>query len=191
LVPEDLPQNATAKKNNRKYKLAIAVALLVLIPIIGTTFAANIGINTGTSGKVQFGQGATATVACASSFTITPSALFIDSTTAGATGTWNFETMTVSGIDLSSTGCYSNTLTFQAITGSSGAVQTVAANCSSSSNQAITIVVSSGTPAPASGCNYTLSSITSNSVSGGFTVSLNSASAPLATSVDKITVQSS
>lgn len=178
------------KKSNRKYKLAIALALLVLIPVIGTVFAANIGINTGTN-KIQFGQGAAATLACDSDFTMTPFAGFTNDTNTAATGTWNLESITVTNLDTSSTGCYNVTIILKAIK-SDGTEQTVASGCSTASNTSMTVVFTNGVPAVATGCNFTITGTDrTTQATSSFNIVLASGYRPASTNVDKITVLSS
>ena len=66
------------KKWFKSPKLILGLAVLVAIPIIGTTFAANVGINTDTGSKVIFGQGQASALACDDQVVITPYAKFLD-----------------------------------------------------------------------------------------------------------------
>jgi hypothetical protein len=49
-------------RRSKKRQFAIGVALLILIPFLGTTLAASVSINSGKS--QEFGQGSQATIAC-------------------------------------------------------------------------------------------------------------------------------
>ena len=80
------------KKNNRNLKIFLGIGALIAVPVIGTTLAASITVNTG---SIQFGQGISQAVACDSSVTVTPVNLFSNATTAGS---FNLDTITVSGI---------------------------------------------------------------------------------------------
>ena len=68
------------KKNNKRWKIAVGVFLLGLIPAIGYTFAGTISVNVNGGGKVEFGQGITGATACDDNVTITPSARYDTST---------------------------------------------------------------------------------------------------------------
>jgi hypothetical protein len=62
-----------SKKKSRK-GIYIGVAILALVPIIGSTFAANIGINGGSA--IEFGQGVTTVTSCAPQVSVSPAALY-------------------------------------------------------------------------------------------------------------------
>jgi hypothetical protein len=88
----------------RKQPKAIFASVLLLFAgglFLNTTLAANINISTG--GKVEFGQGMTITTACsgASVLTATPNASFANSS---GSGTFYFNSVTVSGIPSSCNG---------------------------------------------------------------------------------------
>jgi hypothetical protein len=91
-----------AKENTRRsvkrWKIAVGIFLLGLIPALSFTFAGTITVNTNGGGKVEFGQGITGATACDDNVTITPSARY-------DTGTALFylESITVSDVDFDST----------------------------------------------------------------------------------------
>ena len=86
--------NKSSKKINSKTKILFGVGLLILIPVIGSTLAASITLNSGSS--IQFGQGVSQAVACdTDGVTITPSASFANSSGAGQ---FNLGTVVISGI---------------------------------------------------------------------------------------------
>ncbi len=90
IIVESASQPA-AKQKRRKAPLILAgIGLVALVPVIGSTFAANIAIG---SGDIEFGQGSQQTVACDTSVTVTPDALY-DS----ASDSWSL-TVAVGGID--------------------------------------------------------------------------------------------
>lgn len=105
------------KKKSRK-KLIVGLAMLGVIPVVGSTLAASITIG---SSDIEFGQGYRAVVACDSNISIVPTATFVNSTTS-----FNLNTVTVSGIasacngktftviarDSSGTGLETETFTF-------------------------------------------------------------------------------
>ena len=78
------------------------------IAILGSTFAANINLN---SGPVEFGQGITQTVACdRDGITLLPRAEFVNSS---GPGSFVIKSLVVSEVDSSSNGCQDKTLTFR------------------------------------------------------------------------------
>lgn len=82
------------KKKNKSLKVLLGIGVLVAVPVVGTTLAGTITVNTG--GSVNFGQGSAAAAAC-------DSALTISATSAYATN-FKVKTITVSGIDLKESG---------------------------------------------------------------------------------------
>jgi len=95
--PEDAV-NAPKKKKNKTLKVMLGIAALVAVPVVGTTLAASIGINSGSA--VQFGQGVVQATACDNEITVTPTASFANSS--GATST-AFSLSTISVKDIAST----------------------------------------------------------------------------------------
>lgn len=89
---------AESRKSIKRWKIAVGVFLLGLIPALSFTFAGTITVNTNGGGKVEFGQGITGATACDDNVTITPSARY-------DTGTALFylESITVSNVDFDST----------------------------------------------------------------------------------------
>jgi hypothetical protein len=84
----------------------LAVGLiLILIPVIGTTLAGTITINSGTA--VQFAQGSIATATCDAAITVSATSTYSDD--------FYLKTITLSGINLVS-GCEGKTLTVSAAT---------------------------------------------------------------------------
>lgn len=104
------------KKWNRGPKVILAVSLLLLIPVIGTSLASSVTVN---GGAVTFGQGYTLALACDENVTITPTATF--NYNAGS-GYWYVDRFTLSGIDttltVNGTGCGGKTITIKALDGS-------------------------------------------------------------------------
>jgi hypothetical protein len=87
-----------SRKSIKRWKIAVGIFILGLIPAISFTFAGTITVNTNEGGKVEFGQGITGATACDDNVTITPSARY-------DTGTALFylESITVSNVDFDST----------------------------------------------------------------------------------------
>ena len=95
------------KGNNRNLKIALGLAAVILVPTIGATLAGNITI--GTENSVEFGQGFTATTSCDSDgITVVPSTVL-------ASGTFNLESITVSGV---SSNCATKNFTFKVLNAS-------------------------------------------------------------------------
>jgi hypothetical protein len=83
-----------SKKSTRRWKVALGLVLLGMIPAIGFTLAGTISVNVNGGGKVEFGQGITGATACDDNVTITPSARY-------DTGTAQFylESVVISDVD--------------------------------------------------------------------------------------------
>jgi hypothetical protein len=89
----DQPVEATevTKKKSRK-GIYIGIAILALVPVVGSTFAANIGINGGNA--IEFGQGTNTVTACDATITITPTASYSSSA-------FHLATVALGGVDTS------------------------------------------------------------------------------------------
>ena len=99
------------KKWNKSPKLILGLAALIAIPVLGTTFAGSITVNSGS--KINFGQGQVQALACDNSVTITPYANYLD-------GKWMLETITVTNLDTTyPDGCQGKNITIAAYNGSS------------------------------------------------------------------------
>ena len=69
--------NVPKKKKNKSLKVMLGIAALVAVPVVGTTLAGSIGINTASNNTIQFGQGVTQAIACdADGVLLTPNATF-------------------------------------------------------------------------------------------------------------------
>ena len=164
-----------------KKKLSSALAFLLLLVggtyLIQTTFAANIGLNSGR--PVEFGQGILATTACSGStnLSITPNSTFVNSAGAGA---FYFSSVSVSNIPSS---CNGSDFTINAY-GESNSTPIAIFNTSSTNaviyNNAGVFELGVGT--------LTGASITSGS--GIFTITFTNPVA-LSSSVFRLTIQSS
>jgi hypothetical protein len=89
--PED--GNAKKRKNHKLIKVLLGIGVLITVPVIATTFAANITIGGGSA--VQFGQGVVQTTACDTAITVTAGASFNNSAGAGSFDTGD---VTLTGI---------------------------------------------------------------------------------------------
>jgi len=92
--------------NSRTSKFIFGAVILLALPVIGTTLAASISINSGSS--VQFGQGVIQATACDDSITVTANTSF---TNASGAGSFNVDTITLSGI---ADACSAKTFTVRA-----------------------------------------------------------------------------
>jgi hypothetical protein len=92
--------------NSRTSKMVFGAAVLLALPLIGTTLAASISINSGSS--VQFGQGVIQATACDEAITVTANTNF---TNASGAGSFNVDTITLSGI---ADACTTKTFTVRA-----------------------------------------------------------------------------
>ena len=98
---DDPIENENTEKSSGKLLASISLIVASLL-FFQNTFAGNISLNSGSG--VEFGQGFIQTVACSGSnnLTITPSSTFANA--AGASGTYSFSSLTVSGIPSSCNG---------------------------------------------------------------------------------------
>ncbi|NDH81579.1 MAG: hypothetical protein EBY68_06450 [Actinobacteria bacterium] len=92
--------------NSRTSKFIFGAVILLALPVIGTTLAASISINSGSS--VQFGQGVIQATACDEAITVTANTSF---TNASGAGSFNVDTITLSGI---ADACSAKTFTVRA-----------------------------------------------------------------------------
>jgi len=99
---DDPPKGSRKKKSSSK--LLLPVSLLIAVGLFGSTFAANISINSGSS--LEFGQGVLSTAACDSSITVAPASSYSNSS-----NMFKFASVTVSDVG---TGCEGKTLTIRA-----------------------------------------------------------------------------
>jgi hypothetical protein len=110
---ENSGASSERKKWNKSPKLILGLAVLIAIPVLGTTFAGSIAVNSGS--KINFGQGQTQALACDTDVTITPYASY-------AGGKWLLETITVTNLDTQTSGCQGKNITVAAYDGSSNTI---------------------------------------------------------------------
>jgi len=82
-------------KSRKPLTLILGVCATITAVVLGTTFAANINLNTGH--PVEFGQGVSQATACDSNIVITPFSSFAN---AEGDGAFKLETIRVSDINL-------------------------------------------------------------------------------------------
>ncbi|CAB4340908.1 MAG: hypothetical protein F2690_04785 [Actinobacteria bacterium] len=98
--------------SRKPFKLVVGICALVGVIALGSTFAANIAINTGA--PIEFGQGVAQTTACDSQVFVTPYSTFVN----GDPGDFRFTSILVSGVDgtnqsNSSAGCAGKVFKFE------------------------------------------------------------------------------
>ena len=171
---DDPVEEAAPRKTGVAGIFALIFAMVAGSLFIQSTLAGNIAINSGS--KVEFGQGITATTACAGSsvLTLTPRAKFINASSAGA---FYFSSVTVSNIP---SDCNGVDFQISAYDSSGGALPIF-----NSSSSVATIYDSAG--AFSAGVGGTGLSVSSGS--GTFTATFDSPVA-LSSNVAKITIQS-
>ena len=102
------------KPSNKRNRLITAIAGAFFVAAVGSTFAANITINS--NSNLEYGQGLTQAAACDSSMTITPTNRFVNES--GSTGKFYIETITVADAATNGTlglgGCIGKTLKISA-----------------------------------------------------------------------------
>jgi len=159
------------KSNTRNLKIALGLAAVILIPTIGSTLAGSITI--GTENSVEFGQGFTATTSCDSDgITVVPSSVL-------ASGTFNLESITVSGVDV---GCTTKNFTFKVLN-ASNVEQIIGATSLTSCK---VVFVTGGTSTAGTGA-----CIVSGSTSTGFALAPATGVTLAAANVYKITLETS
>jgi membrane-bound inhibitor of C-type lysozyme len=179
--PEEIAP-VSKKKKSKTLKVMLGLAALVLIPVIGTTFAATIAVNTG--GAVEFGQGVTQTTACDNAVTVLPTASFANSASIDTATVFSLNTIKIS--DIAST-CNDKTFTVKVYDNAGANPLTIATASGSAVTTAVSVVFKSAGSgmAPVATTNATVSDQSSTS----FTITL--ATAVPATEVYKITVETS
>jgi hypothetical protein len=97
VLDQPVESSNESKKKSRK-GIYVGIAILALVPVIGSTYAASISVNNNSA--IEFGQGQNAVTACDSEITITPTSSF----TPGANntdGTFSLATVVLGGVDTS------------------------------------------------------------------------------------------
>ncbi len=120
--------------NSRTSKLVFGAAVLLALPLIGTTLAASITINSNSSNTIQFGQGVVQATACDQDVTVAATTSFAN---ASGAGSFNVDTITLSGI---SADCASKTFLVRAYDTTTATPSTIA---SSSPTTALTFIAGS------------------------------------------------
>ena len=164
--------------NSRTSKLVFGAAVLLALPLIGTTLAASISINSNNSNTIQFGQGVVQATACDQDVTVAATTSFAN---ASGAGSFNVDTITLSGI---SADCASKTFLVRAYDTTTATPSTIA---SSSPTTALTFVAGSAFCTIASQ-NFTTYSCTG---SGPYSIAIKVPVTLSAASVYKFTLETS
>ena len=110
------------KSSKKKFKVVLGIGLLAGVMGLGSTLAASVTLNSGTT--VEFGQGMAATTACDSAITITPSSTFVNDSTSATTGDFQLRSISITNLDSAAvdtttgTGCGTRVLILKAYTNS-------------------------------------------------------------------------
>ena len=164
--------------NSRTSKMVFGAAVLLALPLIGTTLAASISINT--TNTIQFGQGVVQATACDQDVTVAATTSFAN---ASGAGSFNVDTITLSGI---SADCALKTFLVRAYDTTTATPSTIA---SSSPTTALTFIAGSAFCTIASQ-NFTTYSCT-GSGSGPYSIAIKVPVTLSAASVYKFTLETS
>ena len=165
--------------NSRTSKLVFGAAVLLALPLIGTTLAASITINSNSSNTIQFGQGVVQATACDQDVTVAATTSFAN---ASGAGSFNVDTITLSGI---SADCALKTFLVRAYDTTTATPSTIA---SSSPTTALTFVAGSPTFCTIGSQNFTTYSCTG---SGPYSIAIKVPVTLSAASVYKFTLETS
>ena len=162
--------------NSRTSKMVFGAAVLLALPLIGTTLAASISINT--TNTIQFGQGVVQATACDQDVTVAATTSFAN---ASGAGSFNVDTITLSGI---SADCASKTFLVRAYDTTTATPSTIA---SSSPTTALTFIAGSAF------CNIESQNFTTYSCtgSGPYSIAIRVPVTLSAASVYKFTLETS
>ena len=173
------------KRETRNLKIALGVAALILIPTIGSTLAATVTI--GTSNTLEFAQGITSTTACDSTIKLQPVSSL------NGSGVFIISSIEISTLNNSTSGggCAGKYLTLKVMDSSTTLVN-ITNGASTAATQVKFQLPSTCTDAAAIAdspdTNATVGSLVCNATTGSVKVTL--ATSLLATSLDKITLES-
>jgi hypothetical protein len=150
-IHPEADQPATKKKTNKLLKALLGISALIAVPVIGTTLAASITINSGTSNQIQFGQGKVQAIACDSEVTVSSTTDFDNDATYADT---SFKVLTVTATGIADA-CSGETITMKLYGASSDTPLTVASGTATTALVAdITLSETEWTVSPGSGANY-------------------------------------
>jgi len=182
--------NGSNRSPKKRARIATVIGGAFLLAAIGSTFAANITINT--TDSLEYGQGLTQAVACESTISVTPVNRFINSAGGGA---FYLETITVTDTETvsNSTGlskCIGKSIKVS-VFGNTGTALTYGSV--TSCTVPISAYSASGTPTYTHGItssSLSCSGLQATPVNGGFALSTTSTPDLLAGNVFKIAIES-
>lgn len=157
------PTQSKKKVMSKKMKIALGAGVLLLIPILGTTFAASIGVNSGT--PVQFGQGVASIEACDQDINVTPAGDYDYDT-----NSFYLETVTVENIN--TTTCNGKIVTLRAFDSTTKLPVTLTTGTDTKALKATFSSNSAATSSANGSVNYTLA-VTAGTTNGKLVFSLN------------------
>ena len=170
------------RPSKKKLKVIIGIGLLAGVMGMGSTLAASITLNGGTS--VEFGQGVQLVTACDSAITVTPTSEFVNDS---RTGQANFRLNTIKLSSVDNVNCigkkirltaYTDSESYTAYTLSGSATTSPLAFAHTYTNGAIFGGSSNGGSPKMAGCEITLATTGSDPASGAsITCALNSSTA--------------
>ena len=172
------------KRETRNLKIALGVATFILLPTIGSTLAATVTI--GTSNTLEFAQGITATTACDSTIKLQPVSSL------NGSGVFIISSIEISTLNnATGGGCANKYLTIKVLNSSNTLV-----NITDAANSGVLTQVkfllpencATGVFNDTPDTNATVNTISCNADTGSVTVTF--ATSLLATSLDKITLES-
>ena len=176
----DLAVEGKQKKKSRK-KLIVGIAMLGVIPVIGSTFAATITVG---SGNIEFGQGTQAVTACDTSISVA-----LASSWDSGTSSFKVSSVTLSDVNTSTkssgTGCNGEKIVVKLLNSSGSELDSITMTISNTSgSMKPTGVTSSGSTTD----TITISTATTDASLGTDGESLDSVAAA---DVARVTVESS
>ena len=148
------------RKKSSSSKAMLGLAGIAAVALLGSTLAANISLNSGSS--VEFGQGVAQTTACDDGITMTPAANFVN---AASGGSFNFSTVALTNI---SSNCLNDVFTLKAYGDSSATPLVIATNSGTTYNQATFKFTTASTTSPGITTGSWSYSAASSSISLGF-----------------------
>jgi hypothetical protein len=179
---------ATKKKNNKVLKALLGISALIAVPVIGTTLAASITINS--EDRIQFGQGVIATATCDTEINVTLSTEYIS-------GEFVLDKITLSDLDTRPTSsnlrCGGQYLKVRVYNSSGDLVEIDSAATTRTVVQFLIPASGSTQPITTAGndnAGTTITGYTSNGAENDTLVLQLNNTKPAASTVDKVTVES-
>ena len=103
----------SARSPKKKFKVVLGIGLLAAVMGMGSTLAATISLNSGST--VEFGQGIASTTACDDQITLTPYSTYVNDTVAAD---FLFSSFALSNVDTSTAACGGETFVIKGYTDS-------------------------------------------------------------------------